>query len=116
MIDVDTLKTDPKKPLVKKASRPSAAKADSKKAKAKRRAIPYARVAKLWAKGKTIAEIAKEIRRVGKGDDPYHALRVILGLMHKGYRDDEGKLVKLPYRVSKSSLKLSRKAGKKAAA
>ena len=39
--------------------------------------------------GKTIAEIAKAIDRVGDGKDPYHALRVALTHMHKGYRDTE---------------------------
>ncbi|MFZ0732194.1 MAG: hypothetical protein WAM79_07715 [Candidatus Sulfotelmatobacter sp.] len=84
--------------------------------KKKRRPVPYARVAKMWAAGKSIPEIAKSIRRTGKGDDPCHAMRVILSIMHKGYRDAEGKLAKLPYRVSKSSVKLSRRAGKRAAA
>jgi hypothetical protein len=30
----------------------------------------------MWAREKTIPEIAKAIGRVDKGDDPYHALRV----------------------------------------
>lgn len=84
--------------------------------KAKRRPFPYTRVARLWQKGKTIAEIAKAIRRVGKGDDPYHALRVVLTRMHKGYRNSEGKLVKLPHRITRRALKAATKAGKKAAA
>jgi hypothetical protein len=50
----------------------------------KRRAFPYERVAKMWAQGKKIAQIAKAIDRVGKGDDPYRALRISLTRMHKG--------------------------------
>jgi hypothetical protein len=79
----------------------------------KRRPVPYARVAKMWAAGTNIPEIAKSIRRTGKRNDPFHGMRVILSLMHKGYRDASGQLVKLPYRVSKSSVRLSRKAGKR---
>jgi hypothetical protein len=82
---------------------------------AKRRPFPYGRVARMWAKGKTIAEIAKAIGRVGKGKDPYHALRVVLTRMHRGYRSTEGKLVKLPHRISKKTLRLAVKAGKKSA-
>jgi len=80
----------------------------------KRRAFPYQKVAELWADGKTIAEIAKAIGRVGTGNDPYHSLRVFLTRMHHGYMNAEGKLVKLPHRVSQKTVRLSRKAGKKA--
>jgi ribosomal protein L32 len=88
-----------------------------KKAKArrdKRRAFPYQKVAELWADGKTIAEIAKTIGRVGDGKDPYHALRVFLTRMHHGYKDSHGKLVKLPHRVSQKTVRLAKLAGKKA--
>jgi len=81
---------------------------------AQRRPFPYEKVGRMWAKGKTIAEIAKAIGRVGEGKDPYHALRVVLTRMHRGYRNPEGKLVKLPHRVSKKTLKLAVEAGKKA--
>jgi hypothetical protein len=54
----------------------------------------------MWAAGTNIPEIAKSIRRTGKRDDPFHGMRVILSLMHKGYRDASGQRVKLPYRVS----------------
>lgn len=85
--------------------------------KAKRRPFPYTRVAKLWQKGKTIMDIAKRIGRYDeKAADPLHSMRVFLHRMHRGFRNSEGKLVKLPHRVSKASLKLSRRAGKKAAA
>jgi hypothetical protein len=97
---------------------PQAAKSGVRQAtlrRAKRRVFPYARVAKLWAKGKTIAEIAKAIERVGNGKDAYHGLRVVLTRMHKGYRDSDGKVVKLPHRISLKTLRLATKAGKKAA-
>jgi hypothetical protein len=79
----------------------------------KRRPFPYVRVAKLWTKGRTIAEIAKAIDRVGAGKDPHHGLRVVLTRMHKGYKGADGKLVKLPYRVTSKTLKLATAAGKK---
>ena len=81
---------------------------------AKRRPFPYQKVAKLWAAGKTIAQIAEAIGRVGTGKDRYHSLRVFLSRMHHGYKDASGKLVKLPHRVSAKTLRLSRKAGRKA--
>jgi hypothetical protein len=81
----------------------------------KRRAFPYQRVAKMWAHGKKIAHIAKATDRVGKGDDPYRALRIALTRMHKGYRNAEGNIKKLPYRISRKTLKLATKAGKRAA-
>jgi hypothetical protein len=78
--------------------------------------FPYARVARLWNSGHTIAEIAKRIGRVEKGkDDPYHSLRNFLRIMHRGYRDREGNVVKLPYRVPKSTVRASVKAGKTSA-
>ena len=80
------------------------------------RAFPYEKVATMWAQEKTITEIAKVIGRIGKGDDPCHSLRVVLTKMHKGYKNTEGKVVKLPYRVSRKTLKLAVKAGKRASA
>jgi hypothetical protein len=53
---------------------------------------------------------------VGKGDDKFHSLRIFLSKMHKGYKNTEGKVVKLPYRVSRKTLKLAVKAGKRASA
>jgi hypothetical protein len=70
----------------------------------------------MWAQEKTIPEIAKAIRRVGKGDDKFHALRVFLSKVHKGYKDKSGNIVKLPYRISRKTLKLDVKAGRKASA
>lgn len=84
--------------------------------RAKRRPFPYDKVALLWQQGKTIAQIAAAIDRVGTGKDPYHSLRVVLTRMHKGYKNAAGKLVKLPHRISQKTLKLATKAGKKASA
>jgi hypothetical protein len=94
----------------KKVARPA------KRKRASSRPFPYEKVAKMWAQEKTIPEIAKAIGRVGKGDDPYHSLRVALTKMHKGYADRSGKTVKLPHRVSKKTLKLATRAGRKASA
>jgi hypothetical protein len=55
---------------LKKSARPA------KRKRATSRPFPYAKVAEMWAQEKTIPEIATAIDRVGKGDDPYHALRV----------------------------------------
>jgi len=90
--------------------------ARAKRKRATSRAFPYAKVAEMWVQEKTIPEIAKAIGRVGKGDDPHHSLRVVLTRMHKGYRTAEGAVAKLPHRVSKKTLKLATKAGKKASA
>lgn len=87
-----------------------------KRKRATSRAFPYEKVAKLWALKKTIPEIAKAIGRVGKGDDPYHSLRVTLTKMHRGFKDAKGNVVKLPHRVSQKTLKLATKAGKRASA
>jgi hypothetical protein len=81
-----------------------------------RRPVPYEKIAKLWAQKKTIPQIAKAVGRVGKGDDPYHSLRVALTHMHKGYKDTSGKIVKLAHRVSRKTLTLATKAGRKASA
>jgi hypothetical protein len=83
---------------------------------AKRRTFPYEKVAKLWSREKTIPEIAKAIGRVGKGDDPYHSLRVALTKMHKGYKNAEGGIVRLPHRVTRAALRAATKAGRRAKA
>jgi hypothetical protein len=95
---------------LKKSARPA------KRKRATSRAFPYDQVAKLWALKATIPEIAKAIRRVGKGDDPYHALRVALTKMHKGYKNAEGNVVKLPHRMSRNAVAACAKAGKRASA
>jgi hypothetical protein len=70
----------------------------------KRNPFPYDLVARLWADGKTIAEIAEQIGRIDKkreDGDKHHTLRVFLMRMHAGYRNKFGKIVKLPYRASR---------------
>jgi hypothetical protein len=109
-------KAAPKKvrKVVKKAKRKTA-KPTVKKA-TQRRKFPYQRVLQMWKAGKSLATIARAVGRYQKNaDDPLHGFRVSLTRFHKGVKLN-GRLVKLPHRVSKSSLNLSRKAGKKAAA
>jgi hypothetical protein len=79
----------------------------------KRRAFPYHRVAKLWARGKTIAKIGTAIGRVDRDredGDRFHTLRNFLMRMHKGYRDREGNIVKLPYRASRKAVRAAKAA------
>jgi hypothetical protein len=98
---------------VKKAARKKATKPATKKLK--RREFPYQRVLKLWKAGKTLETIARATGRYQpKADDPLHGFRVSLTRFHKGVKIG-GKIVKLPHRVSKKTLKLATKAGKKAA-
>ena len=115
-----------KNPLAKKAAlkakhkvrQPSTKKAPAKKAAARRQrqAFPCARVLKMWKRGKSSIEIAKAIGCYhSKAADPMHSFRVTLTRFHRGVLID-GKLVKLPHRVSKPALKRASKAGKKAAA
>jgi hypothetical protein len=132
----DVVEPKPAAPKAKKASKPKTApkKSDPKKVRnavktarrkatkptgkkpTQRREFPYQRVLKMWKAGKTLETIARAVGRYQKNaDDPLHGFRVNLTRFHKGVKLN-GRLVKLPHRVSKSSLKLSRKAGKKAAA
>jgi hypothetical protein len=110
-----------KKPVMKKAQqkvRRSSATVPAKKPsrKPQRKAFPYARVLKMWKAGKSSMEIAKAIGRYdSKAADPMHSFRVTLTRFHKGVRIN-GKLVRLPHRVSKAAIKRATKAGKKAAA
>jgi hypothetical protein len=101
--------------MTKASKTPKKAVDSAKRKRATNRPFPYEKVAKLWALKRTIPQIAKAIGRVGKGDDPYHSLRVALTKMHKGYKNAEGKVVKLPHRVSQQTVKRATKAGKKAA-
>ena len=72
---------------------------------AKRRPVSDARVAKLWEQGKTIAEIAKVIGRFdAKGTDQSHGLRVMLTQMHTGFKNADGKIARLPHRISAKAL------------
>jgi hypothetical protein len=102
--------------LTKASKTPTKAARTVKRKRATSRPFPYAEVAEMWAQERTIPEIAKAVGRVGKGDDAYHSLRVALTKMHKGYRTADGKLLKLRHRVSKKTLALATKAGKKASA
>ena len=77
----------------------------------RRNPFPYDLVAKLWADGKTIAEIAERIGRIDRSredGDKYHTMRVFLMRMHAGYKDRFGKIVKLPYRVSPKLVRAAR--------
>jgi hypothetical protein len=99
---------------VKKAARKKATKPAAKKLK--RREFPYQRVLKMWKAGKTMETIARATGRFQKdADDPLRSFRVSLTRFHKGVRIN-GRLVKLSYRVPKSSVNMSRKAGKRASA
>lgn len=76
--------------------------------KKSRKLFPYIRVARLRREGHTIAQIAKRIGRLEKGkDDPYRGLR--------NYRDQKGRIVKLPYRARKCTVRASEKVGKASA-
>jgi len=81
------------------------------KKKSAKKPFPYLKVAELWAEGKTIAEIATAIRRIDKGredGDRYHSLRNFLRRMHIGYPNEHGVITKLPYRISRATLKRSK--------
>jgi hypothetical protein len=117
----ETPKTVTKKPAPKKA-RKAAKKAARKKAtkpatkKLKRREFPYQTVLRMWNAGKTLETIARATGRYQKNAaDPLHGFRVTLTRFHKGVKLN-GRLVKLPHRVSRKTLKLATKAGKKASA
>jgi len=79
--------------------------------RAKRNSFPYGLVARLWAQGKTIAEIAERIGRIDWNrvdGDKYHTMRVFLMRMHAGYKDRSGKIVKLPYRASRKVVRTAK--------
>lgn len=80
-----------------------------------RRPFPYPRVERMWEQGKTIKQIAHAIGLIDKHNpkDPYHSLRNFLHRMHKGYRNGNGKMVKLPHRISVATTRAARKAGLK---
>ncbi len=103
------------KPMAKKKANRKVRKSIAKKG-TKRKPFPYARVLRMWKAGKTLETIARSIGKYQKqADDPLHSLRVSLTRFHRGVRVN-GRLVKLPHRISKKALRLARKAGKKAAA
>jgi hypothetical protein len=111
-----TKKLAPKKTrkAVKKAARKKATKPVASKLTTHRE-FPYQQVLKMWNAGKTLETIARAVGRYQpKADDPLRSFRVSLTRFHKGVRLD-GRLVKLPYRVSHNTVKLAVKAGKRAA-
>lgn len=82
-----------------------------KKGSRNRRAFPYQRVARLWANGRTIREIAERINYLDQGrddGDECHTMRVWLGRMHRGWRDKHGKLRRLSYRVSRAVVRAAK--------
>jgi hypothetical protein len=99
---------------VKKAARKATKRAAIKLTN--RREFPYQRILTMWKAGKTLETIARATGRYQpKADDPLRSFRVSLSRFHRGVKLD-GRLVKLPYRVSKSSVKIAIKAGKRASA
>jgi len=82
-----------------------------KKTAKKRKPFPYARVARLWKNGRTVSEIGERIGCVDRDredGDRFHTLRVRLSRMHAGYKDSSGKIVKLPYRISRKLVKAAK--------
>jgi hypothetical protein len=79
--------------------------------RAKRNPFPYDLVARLWAEGKTIAQIAERIGRIDRNredGDKYHTMRVFLMRMHAGYKNRSGNIVKLPYRASRKLVRAAK--------
>jgi hypothetical protein len=115
-----TPETVTKKPAQKKSRKAvkNAARKVTKRAASrltKRREFPYQTVLKMWNAGKTSEALARATGRYQKNaDDPLRSFRVSLTRFHKGVKLD-GRLVKLPYRVSHKTVKLATKAGKRAA-
>lgn len=108
--NIESRRKSPMKRVKKVSCKPASRRAQG-------RPFPYERVAKLWAMGRTLTEISLAIGTFNsRSDDPCHRLRVALTAMHRGWKDSNGKLHKLPHRVKKSSLAASRRAGKKASA
>jgi hypothetical protein len=101
--------------MTKASGKPKKSARSAKRKRATSRPFPYEQVAKMWAREKTIPEIAKAIGRVGTGNDRFHSLRVALTKMHKGYKNAEGKVVKLPHRMSRAAVAACAKAGRRAA-
>jgi hypothetical protein len=82
-----------------------------------RQPFPYDRLAKMWAAGKSIATIAQTLGRIDKHNpnDPYHSLRNFMYQLRKrGYRDENGKLLKLPRHVGNSTVRACQRAGLRA--
>jgi hypothetical protein len=77
-----------------------------------RKSVPWLKLERMHRAGKTNMQMAIAINRVDVGKpDPTHTLRGLLNKMHKGYRNAEGKLVRLPYKISRSTLRKCTEAG-----
>jgi hypothetical protein len=110
----------------KKASKKTATKTAKTTQPRKNSPIPFAKIAKLHADGKSVIQIAKAINRYNEGSpDATKSVRAILSNMYRGYKDANGKTVKLRKRergtvakvvktVAKLATKPSRKAKKEA--
>lgn len=82
-----------------------------------RRSFPYDTVAQMWMKGWTLPKIAQATGYTDTNNrhgDLYHSLRNFLRLMHKGYKDETGRIRRLPYRVKERTIRRATKAGRKA--
>ena len=103
-------------------------KATNKKAATKNvnRSIPYEQIHRLAEQGLGALEIAKKTNRLIKGNDPAHSIRAILSKMRTaGYRNKDGKIVKLkiarvgfepkPKKVAKKVVSIKKGQQKKAA-
>ena len=81
------------------------------------KSFPYEKVARMWGAGKSIAQIGHAIKRVDEDrptGDLYHSLRNFLYRMHRGYKNRNGRTVRLRYRVSQRTVRAARKAGLRA--
>ncbi|HWR14905.1 MAG TPA: hypothetical protein VN577_08755 [Terriglobales bacterium] len=88
----------------------------TRNSKIKRQRFPKDKIARMWAKGMTIAAIAHSIGRIDKNNpgDPFHSLRNCLYRMHRGYTDNNGCFVRLPHRVSRQRVRACKQAGLRA--
>jgi hypothetical protein len=62
------------------------------------RKFPYLQVARLWNEGKSTREIGIIIGYLDSKKDSTHTMRTFLTKMHKGYKDENGIIIKLPHR------------------
>jgi hypothetical protein len=79
-------------------------------------ALVHTTVEKMWSEDKKIPEMARAVDLVDANNprDPYHSFRNLLYRMHKGYRNQDGQIVKLPHRDSDATIRKSVEAGKRA--
>lgn len=82
------------------------------------RSIPYIKIAKFWQDGRDYTFIAKHIDRFDeKSSDPTKSTRAIVSrMLTVGYKDENGKLVKLGTRPGMRSIGVGKKAPKVAKA